>query len=238
MKTPKEGDMKEHQILIVEDDPAVLTLTRDLLLKEDYKVMAVSEGRDGWGALQWEKFDLLILDLGLPDMDGLELCGQIKKDPLRRDLPVFILTARSSSDEIVKGLEAGADDYLPKPFNEREFVARVQAILRRRAPLTPKEELISSDKIKLSPSSHEVWVGEKPILLTLREFDILRVFLSNPGKALTREDIVKMAWGPATAIVTKVVDVHVGHIRNKLGPEGKRVETVPQVGYKLTPAKK
>jgi DNA-binding response OmpR family regulator len=230
--------MKDFQILIVEDDPAVLTLTRDLLMKEEYKVMAVSEGKDGWGALQWEKFDLLVLDLGLPDMDGLELCAQIKRDPLRRDLPVFILTARGSTEDIVKGLEAGAEDYLPKPFNEREFLARVQAILRRREPLKAKDDVVSVGKIKLSPSSHQAWAGEKPVALTLREFDILRVFLSNPGKALTREDIVKMAWGPATAIVPKVVDVHVGHIRTKLGTEGKHVETVPQVGYKLVIPKK
>ncbi len=229
--------MKDFQILIVEDDPAVSILTRDLLLKEGYKVMAVFEGKDGLNALKWEKFDLVILDLGLPDMDGLELCAKIKEDPLRKDLPVFILTARGSSEDIVKGLEAGAEDYLPKPFNEREFVARVQAILRRRSPLPPKDDLIVSGKIKLSPSSHEVWCSGGPIQLTLREFDILRVFLSNPGKALTREDLIKMAWGPATAIVPKVVDVHVGHLRSKLGPEGKRVETVPQVGYKLNPAK-
>jgi len=135
-------------------------------------------------------------------------------------------------------LEAGAEDYLPKPFNEREFLARARAILRRKTPIAEKEDHILSGKIKMSPSFHEVWCSGKPVLLTLREFDILRVFLINPGKALTREEIVKMAWGPATAIVPKVVDVHIGHLRMKMGAEGKRIETIPQVGYKLSPPKK
>ncbi|HVZ81064.1 MAG TPA: response regulator transcription factor, partial [bacterium] len=153
-------------------------------------------------------------------------------------MPVFILTARGSSEDIVRGLEAGAEDYLSKPFNEREFLARVRAILKRHSSTTPVKDEIISGKVRLSPTSHEVWCQDKPIALTLREFDILRIFLENPGKALSREEIVRLAWGPATAIVPKVVDVHVGHLRAKLGPEGKRVETVPQVGYKWVLSKR
>ncbi len=223
---------------MIEDDPAVSTLTRDLFLKEGYGIKTVSNGSDGWNAIQRENFDLLVLDLGLPDMNGLDLCSRIKKDPLHGNTPIFILTALGSSEDIVRGLEAGAEDYLPKPFNEREFLARARAILRRRDALFSKDEQMVSGNIKLSTSSHETWCSGKPIPLTLREFDILRVFLAHPGKALTREEIVKMAWGPSTAIVPKVVDVHMGHLRLKLGPEGKRIDTVPQVGYKLLPPKK
>jgi DNA-binding response OmpR family regulator len=230
--------MKQPSILVIEDDSAVSTIIRDLFLKEGYDVRTFSNAQDGLKALQGEEFDLLILDLGLPDMDGLELCGRIKRDPLRGKMPVFILTARSSSEDIVKGLEAGAEDYLPKPFNEREFLARARAILRRQTPVGEKDDHILSGKIKLSPAFHEVWCSDKPVFLTLREFDILRVFLANIGKALTREEIVRMAWGPATSIVPKVVDVHIGHLRLKLGPEGKRIETIPQVGYKLILPKK
>jgi two-component system alkaline phosphatase synthesis response regulator PhoP len=230
--------MKEPSILLIEDDHAVSTIIRDLFLKEGYAVKAVSKAREGLKTLEGEEFDLLVLDLGLPDMDGLELCGRIKKDPVRGKIPVFILTARSSSEDIVKGLEAGAEDYLPKPFNEREFLARARAILRRHTPTGEKDDHILSGKIKLSPVFHEVWCSDKPVLLTLREFDILRVFLSHVGKALTREEIVKLAWGPATSIVPKVVDVHIGHLRVKLEAEGKRIETVPQVGYKLVSPKK
>lgn len=230
--------MRDPNILIIEDDPAVATIIRDLLLKEMFEVKTASTGGEGVGLLQQEAFDLIILDLNLPDGDGLKICRQLKASPEQRLIPIFMLTSRGSAEDIVKGLEAGAEDYLPKPFNESEFVARARAILRRRAPLASKDDHIVSGKIKLSPSSHEVLCSDKPIFLTLREFDILRVFLSNVGRALTREDIIKMAWGPATAIVPKVVDVHMGHLRNKLGAEAKRIETVPQVGYKLVSPKK
>ena len=222
---------------MIEDDPTVSTVTRDLFIKEGYEVKGVSRALDGWDALQKGDFDLLVLDLGLPDMDGLELCAKIKKDPVKGAIPIFILTALGSSEDTVKGLEAGAEDYLSKPFNEREFLARARAILRRREPLLRKEEEIMSGAIRLSINSHEAWRGKEPVQLTLREFDILKVFLANPGKSLTREEIVKMAWGPNTTIVPKVVDVHMGHLRAKLGPEGKRIATVPQVGYKLVPPK-
>jgi len=230
--------MNKKSILVVEDDPAVALITRDLFLKEGYSVTTVAKGGEALAAVAAAGFDLLVLDLELPDMDGIDVCRALQKDYPDRKLPIFILTARGSSEDIVLGLEAGAEDYLPKPFNEREFLARARAILRRNQPLTPKDDRITSGNIALSPSSHEAWCLEKPLPLTLREFDILRVFLSHPGKAFTREEIVKMAWGPATAIVPKVVDVHIGHLRVKMGPEGKRIETIPQVGYKLTPPKK
>ncbi len=226
--------MSIPNVLIVEDDPSVLTLTRDLLLKESYEVriaMTLQSGRD---AVKKLKPDLLVLDLNLPDGDGLDLCREIKASPETRDIPVFILTARGSTNDIVAGLEAGSEDYLPKPFNEREFLARSRAILRRKTPVPAagKGELVSGH-IKLSPHSHETWCKGKPLELTLREFDILQVFLMNMGRALTRDEIVKLAWGPTTSIVPRVVDVHVGHLRSKLGPEGRRIETIPQVGYKL-----
>jgi DNA-binding response OmpR family regulator len=229
--------MRRPSILIIEDDPSVSTLTRDLFLKEGYGVRTVAKAREGWAILQKEDFDLLVLDLGLPDMNGLDLCAQIKKDPVRGQIPIFILTALGSAEDTVKGLEAGAEDYLSKPFNEREFLARARAILRRRDPLVTKDEQIVSGKIRLSSAAHEAWCSDLPVQLTLREFDILRVFLDNPGKTLTREEMVKKAWGPTTNIVPKVVDVHVGHLRAKLGTEGKRIATVPQVGYKLVPPK-
>lgn len=230
--------MGTPHILIIEDDPNVATLTRDLLLKSGYQAETRSTGQEGLACLEAEPFDLLVLDLGLPDVEGLDICKRVREDPSQKDLPIFILTARGSSEDIVLGLEAGAEDYLPKPFNEREFVARVQAILRRRTAPAARNDFLSSGNIRLSPSSHEVWCLETPVPLTLREFDILRIFLSNPGKAMAREELIKLAWGPTTAIVPKVVDVHVGHLRTKLGSEGKRIETVPQVGYKLLNPKK
>jgi len=228
----------QPSILMIEDDLAVSTLTRDLFQREGFLVQTADTGAKGWDLFQKGAFDLLVLDLGLPDVEGMDFCARVKADPAKGKVPVFILTARGSSEDIVRGLEAGAEDYLSKPFNEREFLARVRAILRRHSSMTAAKDEIQSGRVKLSPTSHEVWCQDKPILLTLREFDILRIFLENPGKALSREEIVRLAWGPATAIVPKVVDVHVGHLRAKLGAEGKRVETVPQVGYKWIAPKK
>src|SRR5581483_7311852 len=209
----------QPSILMIEDDTAVATLTRDLFQREGFLVQTADTGAKGWDLFQKGDFDLLVLDLGLPDVEGMDFCARVKKDPVKGKVPVFILTARGSSEDIVRGLEAGAEDYLSKPFNEREFLARVRAILRRHSSMTaPKDEILSG-RVKLSPASHEVWCQDKPVLLTLREFDILRIFLENPGKALSREEIVRLAWGPATAIVPKVVDVHVGHLRAKLGAE-------------------
>jgi len=223
-------------ILMIEDDPSVLTLTRDLLLAENYRVETAVNSREGWEALLRAKPDLLILDLNLPDGDGLDLCRRLKKEASLRDLPVLILTARASSEDIVAGLEAGADDYLTKPFNEREFEARVRVILRRQVPAYPApEEELALGELKLSIHSHKVLSKGKPVELTAREFDILRVLLTHPGKALTREEIVKFAWGPNTYLVPRVVDVHLGHLRNKLGPTGKKIETIPQIGYRIMP---
>jgi two-component system alkaline phosphatase synthesis response regulator PhoP len=228
--------MTQALILIIEDDPSVLTLTRDLLLAENYRVETASNSKDGWDAVQRAKPDLLVLDLNLPDGDGLDLCRRLKKENAGRELPVFMLTARASSDDIVAGLEAGADDYLTKPFNEREFEARVRVILRRQNPefSAPEEELLLGD-LKLSLHSHKVLYKGKPVELTAREFDILRVLMSHPEKALTREDIVKFAWGPNTYLVPRVVDVHLGHLRGKLGAAGRKIETIPQIGYRIMP---
>jgi two-component system alkaline phosphatase synthesis response regulator PhoP len=228
--------MTEPLILIIEDDPSVLTLTRDLLLTENYRVETATNARAGLEAVHKMKPDLLVLDLNLPDGDGLDLCRGLKKEDATRNLPVFILTARASSDDIVAGLEAGADDYLTKPFNEREFTARIRVILRRNQPgtLSVETELVMGD-LKLSPDSHMVLYKGKPLELTLREFDILRVLLTQPGKALTREEIVRYAWGPNTFLVPRVVDVHLGHLRMKLGAMGRKIETVPQVGYRMVP---
>jgi two-component system alkaline phosphatase synthesis response regulator PhoP len=226
--------MKDIHVLIIEDDPAVLTLTRDMLFKEKYLVQTAGTLSEGRSALHKMHPDLVVLDLGLPDGDGLSLCRDLKRDPSTHEIPVFILTARGSSEEIVAGLESGADDYLPKPFNEREFLARARTILRRKGTGAVGSERVSG-LLKLNTDAHEAWCKGKPVDLTLREFEILQVFLDNPGKALGRDEIVKLAWGPTTAIVPRVVDVHVGHLRNKLGAEGKRIETIPQVGYRLAP---
>jgi two-component system alkaline phosphatase synthesis response regulator PhoP len=230
--------MKRPSILMIEDDPAILAVARDLLEKEGYEVDSSESCAGGFQKLSRRHPDLLVLDLNLPDGDGLELCRRLGASPVFRELPVMMVTARGATQDIVEGLEAGAHDYMVKPFNVREFVARVRSIVRRNPSPGPKEKDLATGKLRLSKSTHEVWNDGKPVTLTLREFDVLRVLMEDEGRVLSREDIISRAWGPATSIAVRVIDVHISHLRAKLGKEGKRVETVPQVGFKLSMAKK
>ncbi|HXB98347.1 MAG TPA: response regulator transcription factor [bacterium] len=230
--------MKKLSILMIEDDPAILAVARDLLEKEGYEVDSADTCAGGFQKLSRKAPDLLVLDLNLPDGDGLQLCRRLGASPVFREVPVMVVTARGSTQDIVEGLEAGAHDYMVKPFNVREFVARVRSIVRRNPGPGPKEKELSSGRLRMSKGTHEVWNDGKPVTLTLREFDVLRVLMEDEGRVLSREDIIARAWGPATSIAVRVIDVHVSHLRAKLAKEGKRVETVPQVGFKLALAKK
>ena len=229
--------MKGVKVLVIEDDPSVSAVVRDLLVAEEYNVQVAGDLASGLAQAVQFRPQLIILDLNLPDGDGLKLCASLKESTSTRDIEIFMLTSRGTAEDIVRGLEAGAEDYLAKPFHQREFLARVRKILRR-SQAAPSSEAIASGRLKLEPSSHEAWLDNKPIRLTLREYEILQVLMEREGDALTRDDILRAAWGPSISIVPKVVDIHIGHLRQKLGAEGKRLATVPQVGYKLLPAGK
>jgi DNA-binding response OmpR family regulator len=229
--------MKGVKVLVMEDDPSVSAVVRDLLVAEEYNVQVAGDLASGLAQAVQFRPQLIILDLNLPDGDGLKLCASLKESTSTRDIEIFMLTSRGTAEDIVRGLEAGAEDYLAKPFHQREFLARVRKILRR-SQAAPASEAIASGRLKLEPSSHEAWLDNKPLRLTLREYEILQVLMEREGDALTRDDILRAAWGPSISIVPKVVDIHIGHLRQKLGAEGKRLATVPQVGYKLLPAGK
>jgi DNA-binding response OmpR family regulator len=229
--------MKGVKVLVIEDDPAVATVVRDLLVAEEYNVQVAGDQASGLAQAMQFRPQLIILDLNLPDGDGLTLCQSLKESTSTRDIEIFMLTSRGTAEDIVRGLEAGAEDYLAKPFHQREFLARVRKILRR-SQAAPASEALVSGRLKLEPSSHEAWLDSKPLRLTLREYEILQVLMEREGDALTRDDILRAAWGPSISIVPKVVDIHIGHLRQKLGNEGQRLATVPQVGYKLLPAGK
>jgi len=224
--------MKGVKVLVIEDDPSVSAVVRDLLVAEEYNVQVAGDLASGLAQAVQFRPQLIILDLNLPDGDGLKLCASLKESTSTRDIEIFMLTSRGTAEDIVRGLEAGAEDYLAKPFHQREFLARVRKILRR-SQAAPASEAIASGRLKLEP-----WLDNKPIRLTLREYEILQVLMEREGDALTRDDILRAAWGPSISIVPKVVDIHIGHLRQKLGAEGKRLATVPQVGYKLLPAGK
>ena len=227
--------MSKARILVIEDDPDVVTMVSGVLKREGWQVKCVPTARQGREVLGTWKPEVIVLDLNLPDQDGIRFCEGIKQQESLKAIPVFMLTARGSSSDIVEGLEAGAEDYLPKPFNNREFVARLKAILRRGLPvpeLGRKGELIQGD-IHVDLDTHEIRLRNEAIKLTLREFELLRVLMQNPDRALKRDEIKDMAWGPQVNIEVRAIDVHMTHLRKKLESAGTHIETVPQVGYRF-----
>jgi DNA-binding response OmpR family regulator len=229
--------MKGALVLVVEDDLAVLRMTSDLLKGEGCDVLGASSLEEGWSLASKRAPALVVLDLQFPKGNGLDLCRKLKSSPVTKAGGVLMLTARGAAEDIVAGLKVGADDYLAKPFHEQEFLARVEALLRRFQPRAkPVLADLGASSLRLSRASRQVWAGDEELHLTLREFELLSVLMQRPGQALSREELIEAAWGPGTAIVAKAVDVHITHLRSKLGPEGARIKSVPQVGYRLDPA--
>lgn len=226
--------MKGSIVLVVEDDLAVSRMTCDLLIGEGCQTLAAVTLEEGWTLAAKHQPALVVLDLQFPKGNGLDLCKKLKTSPITKAGGVLMLTARGASEDIVAGLKVGADDYLPKPFHEQEFLARVEALLRRFQPASkPAKAEFSAGPLRLSRSSRQVWAGEEELHLTLREFELLSVLMQRPGEALSREELIEVAWGPGTAIVAKAVDVHITHLRTKLGIAGAFIKSVPQVGYRL-----
>jgi DNA-binding response OmpR family regulator len=226
-----------QEILIVEDEPSVAKTLSDVLIAEGYNTQMADTLKAARAFLATTIPELVMLDLNLPDGDGLELAAFLRQSGNPAPCGLIMLTARGSKDDIVRGLELGADDYLTKPYHEREMLARVGALLRRKETktggVTRKARLLKHGIISLDPFSHEVWLDGEETKLTRREFEILKVFMQHPGQALSREAIIQEAWGGDLSIVQRVVDVHVGHLRRKLGEAAAKIETVPQVGFRF-----
>lgn len=216
-------------LLLVDDEKNIIELERLYLAKEGYAIETAHDGKVALEKFRAVKPTLVVLDLMLPGMDGWEVCRRIRQES---DTPIIMLTARDQDVDKIVGLELGADDYLTKPFNPRELVARVKAILRRYAP-TPKTQRLSVGDLTLDLDRREVTVGKKQIELRTKEFDLLAVLMQNPGIVLTRERLLEIAWGYDFAGETRTVDVHVAHLRKKLAGAKTQIDTISGVGYKL-----
>ncbi len=216
-------------LLLVDDEKNIIELERLYLEKEGYKTQAAYDGRAALEKFRAVKPDAVILDLMLPELDGWEVCRRIRQES---NVPILMLTARDQDVDKIVGLELGADDYLTKPFNPRELVARVKAILRRASP-EPKTQRLTVGDLTLDLDRREVLVGNRPLDLRAKEFDVLAVFMQNPGIVLTRERLLQVAWGFDFPGETRTVDVHVAHLRKKLVKAHTQIETVSGVGYKL-----
>lgn len=222
-----------EKILIVDDEPAIIKLAQIYLNKEGYSTLSAGNGLDALKVIASELPDLLILDIMLPGIDGLEVCRQLRSD--KNWIPILMVTAKEDDIDKIVGLEIGADDYLTKPFNPKEMVARVKALLRRR-----KQNLSSGEKktievgdLIISESGREVRLNDIKLDLRLQEFDLLLVLVRNQGIALTRDQLLNMAWGYEFYGQSRTVDVHIAQLRKKLSESRIQIETISGIGYKL-----
>jgi two-component system, OmpR family, alkaline phosphatase synthesis response regulator PhoP len=223
--------MSNDTILVVDDEQNIVELATMYLEQEGFRVISA---RDGEAALERAKSDrpaLIVLDLMLPKLDGWQVCRKIRAES---DLPILMLTARDDDVDKIVGLEIGADDYMTKPFNPRELVARVKAILRRTEPRRPEPAgPVHVGNVAIDPARRTVHIGDREVELRTKEFDLLMVLAENEGIVLTREKLLDLVWGFDFYGQTRTVDVHVAHVRNKLEGANVSIETVWGVGYKL-----
>jgi len=226
--------MSGEKILVVEDEEEIQELVRYNLAKEAYLVSRAVSGEEALRKARLDSPDLVVLDLMLPGLDGLEVCRILKQDPATRDTPVVMLTAKGEESDIVRGLELGADDYITKPFSPRVLVARVRAVLRRRTTETAGETaVIRIHDLVIHPGRHEVLVDGKAVELTSTEFRVLHVLARRPGWVRTRLQISEAVHGIDYPVTDRSVDVQIVALRKKLGGAGRYIETVRGVGYKL-----
>ena len=222
-------------VLLVEDEPSVGELVRTYLSRDGYSVVWVRSGEDALVELDRRPVRIVVLDIGLPGKDGFDVCREIR---MRSKVPIVMLTARDEEPDRIVGLEVGADDYMTKPFNPRELVARVRAILRRAAPDRARREsaVLHHGDLSVDAGRREAKVGDEEIQLAPKEFDLLWELLDHRGLVLTRDQLLERVWGYTFAGDTRTVDVHVRQLRRKLG-DASPIVTVWGVGYKVGPAR-
>lgn len=229
--------MPKELIFAVEDEVHIQQLVKYNLEANGYKVLSFDSGESLLEEVKSSLPDLFILDLMLPGIDGLEVCRQLRSNPRTKSIPVIMLTAKSEEFDKVLGLELGADDYLTKPFSVRELVARVKAMLRRMANVTPAEvEAITHGEITIDPIRHEVYKNGKLIEMPLKEFELLKILLVNKGKVLSRELLLDKVWGFDYFGETRTVDVHIRYIRQKIEDDDSNpiyIETIRGIGYRF-----
>jgi two-component system, OmpR family, alkaline phosphatase synthesis response regulator PhoP len=226
--------MKET-ILIVEDEKDIVKMLEYNLKKEGFKALSAHDGEDAMDIAGGKLPDLIILDLMLPGMDGLEVCKGLKADAKTASIPVIMLTAKSQESDKIVGLELGADDYMTKPFSPRELIARIKAVLRRVKEKDKLPEVLKIGDLIIDLSKISVSVKDKPVVLTAKEFELLKTLIKAKGRVLSRDHLLDTIWGfdNAIEIQTRTVDVHIRTLRKKLKNEAKRIITVKNYGYRF-----
>jgi two-component system alkaline phosphatase synthesis response regulator PhoP len=224
-----------EKILIVEDEKDIVKMLEYNLKKEGFRTISAQDGEDALEYAAREHPDLIILDLLLPGMDGLEVCKEFKKETKTASIPIIMLTAKVQESDRVVGLELGADDYVTKPFSPRELIARIKAVLRRVKEKDKLPEVLRQEDLVIDLSKIAVSVKDKPVELTAKEFELLKTLIKAKGRVLSRDYLLDTIWGfdHAVEIQTRTVDVHIRTLRKKLKSEAKRIITVKNYGYRF-----
>jgi len=227
--------VKTEKIVVIEDEADILEVIEYNLRREGYEVICSQNGEDGLDKIEKSGPDLVLLDLMLPEIDGVELCRKLKSDPLTAAIPVIMVTAKGEESDIVLGLGVGADDYVTKPFSPKELVARVKAVLRRGEPRKRGggEDRIVRGGVTVDLKRHEVKVDGTPVAFTATELRMLHFLASHPGRVFTRDHLLARVIGEDAIVIDRNIDVHVRAIRKKLGAHRDLIETVRGVGYRF-----
>jgi len=232
-------DRANPRVLVVDDEPHIVELVRYNLQQEGFAVAVAYNGREALQRAASDHPDLIVLDVMLPEVDGIEVCRQLRE---HSRVPILMLTARDRELDRVVGLELGADDYVTKPFSPRELVARIRAILRRTGGGTPlpEAEPLKSDGLELAPETHEVWLRGRPVDLTAKEFELLKLLMRHPNRVFTRDFLLEHIWGYDYFGSTRTVDMHISRLREKIEDDPVAptyIQTVRGVGYKFKPGR-
>ena len=229
--------MSKEKILVVDDEKDIVELLQYNLEKEGYKISAVFSGEQCLENVKTELPDLILLDLMLPEIDGLDVCKFLKNNPQTSHIPIIMLTAKGEETDIVLGLELGADDYITKPFKVRELLARIKAVLRRTknniSPISKEKDIIKFKDLVIDSTKHQVTLKDQPLNLTSTEFKLLKFLASHPGKVFTREQLLNQVWAEDSFIVDRAVDVHIRRLRQKLLTCSDYIITIRGVGYRF-----
>ena len=221
-----------RMIWCVEDDPSIREIEVYALHSTGLEARGFADGAEFWEALEKEQPELVILDVMLPGEDGVAILKRLRADERYRDIPVIMATARSTEFDKVQSLDLGADDYITKPFGMMEMVSRVKAVLRRSQP-KQSAALLKLKSLLLDENQHTVTIDGQRVVLTYKEYELLRLFLSHPGMAFSREQLLQTVWNTDYAVETRTVDMHIRTLRQKLGQYGRYIETIRGVGYRL-----
>lgn len=220
-------------VYILEDDDNIRKLINYSLKSQGFEVQDFALPSAFWSALQTKNPDLLLLDIMLPEEDGISILKKLRSNPKTSTIPVIMLTAKDSEYDVVTGLDSGADDYVTKPFGMMALVSRIKAVLRRYEKTDSHKELIQAGELKIDENQHTVFIHNRQLFLTVKEFDLLVLLIKNRGNVLTREMLLEHIWDISADIESRTVDVHIRTLRQKLGNAGNAIETIRGVGYKF-----